>query len=289
MNTTTTSRFDQRHLANHKSAALPAGTVAPDFTLRSTPDQFVSLSDFRGQPVVLAFYPADWSPVCGDQMTLYNEILPEFKELGAELLGISAAKVTLPVAGRDHIQGPVDAPIALLEYGDFECSVCGEVYPVIKEIRRRLGDNLCFAFRHFPMTNVHPHAQRAAEAAEAAGAQGSFWEMHDILFENQDALEDEDLARYAVALGLDARRLMTEVLGGAHTRRVREDFRSGVRGGVNGTPTFFINGERYDGARGLDPLLAALTQPDRKSTRLNSSHGYISYAVFCLKKKKKKK
>ena len=89
MNTTTTSTFDQRHSANLKSAALPAGAVAPDFTLRSTPDQFVSLSDFRGQPVVLAFYPADWSPVCGDQMTLYNEILPEFKELGAELLGIS--------------------------------------------------------------------------------------------------------------------------------------------------------------------------------------------------------
>ena len=89
MNTTTTSRFDERHSAKHKSAALPAGAVAPDFTLRSTPDQFVSLSDFRGQPVVLAFYPADWSPVCGDQMTLYNEILPEFKELGAELLGIS--------------------------------------------------------------------------------------------------------------------------------------------------------------------------------------------------------
>ena len=117
--------------------------------------------------------------------------------------GIPAAKFTLPVAGRDNIQGPVEAPIALLEYGDFECSVCGEVYPVIKEIRRRLGDSLCFAFRHFPMTNVHPYAQRAAEAAEAAGAQGSFWEMHDILFENQDALEDEDLPRYAAALGLD--------------------------------------------------------------------------------------
>jgi protein-disulfide isomerase len=174
--------------------------------------------------------------------------------------GIPAAKFTLPVAGRDHIQGPADAAIALLEYGDFECSVCGEVYPVIKEIRRRLGDDLCFAFRHFPMTNVHPHAEHAAEAAEAAGAQGSFWAMHDLLFENQDALEDEDLARYALALGLDARRLMAEVLSGAHARRVREDFRSGVRGGVNGTPTFFINGERYDGARGLDPLLAALTQ-----------------------------
>ena len=172
---------------------------------------------------------------------------PEF------ITGIPAARFTLPVAGRDHIQGPIDAPIALLEYG--------EVYPVIKEIRRRMGDDLCFAYRHFPMTNVHPYAQHAAEAAEAAGAQGRFWQMHDVLFENQDALEDEDLARYAVELGLDARRLMTEVLGGAHTRRVREDFRSGVRGGVNGTPTFFINGERYDGARGLDPLLAALTQP----------------------------
>jgi peroxiredoxin len=89
MNTITTSGFDQRHLANPKSTVLPAGAVAPGFTLRSTPDQFVSLSDFRGQPVVLAFYPADWSPVCGDQMTLYNEILPEFQELGAELLGIS--------------------------------------------------------------------------------------------------------------------------------------------------------------------------------------------------------
>ena len=177
---------------------------------------------------------------------------PEF------ISGIPSARFTLPVAGRDHIQGPIDAPIALLEYGDFECAVCGEVYPVIKEIRRRMGDDLCFAYRHFPMINVHPRAQHAAEAAEAAGAQGSFWKMHDVLFENQDALEHEDLARYAAALGLDARRLMAEVLGGAYTRRVREDFKSGVRGGVDGTPTFFINGERYDGARGLDPLLAAL-------------------------------
>src|SRR5882672_4041042 len=179
---------------------------------------------------------------------------PEF------ISGIPAARFTLPVAGRDHIQGPVEAPIALLEYGDFECSVCGEVYRVIKEIRRRLGDSLCFAFRHFPMTNVHPYAQRAAEAAEAAGAQGSFWEMHDLLFENQDALEDEALAEYAAALGLDEIRLVREVLSGAYAGRVREDFKSGVRAGVNGTPTFFINGERYDGAKSLEPLLAAMTQ-----------------------------
>jgi protein-disulfide isomerase len=175
--------------------------------------------------------------------------------------GIPASKLTLPVAGRDHIQGPIDAPIALVEYGDFECPVCGEVYPVVKAIQERLDDNLCFAFRNFPLANMHPHAENAAEAAEAGGAQGSFWEMHDVLFENQDALEIDDFARYATALGLDARRLVSEVLAGAYAARVREDFKSGVRGGVNGTPSFFINGERYDGARGLDPLLAALTQP----------------------------
>jgi len=174
---------------------------------------------------------------------------------------IPVSKLTLPIAGRDHIQGPIDAPIALLEYGDYECPYCGEVYPIIKAIQERLGDNLCFAFRNFPLANMHPHSFRAAEAAEAAGAQGKFWEMHDLLFENQDALEDEDLAKYALALGLDARRLMEEVIGGLYTARVREDFKSGTRGGVNGTPSFFVNGERYDGARGLDALLAAVSQP----------------------------
>ena len=118
-------------------------------------------------------------------------------------------KYTLPVAGRDHIQGHVGAPVALLEYGDFECPVCGEVHSVVKVIQDRLGDELCFAYRHFPITSVHPHSAHAAEAADAARAQGRFWAMHDLLYENQDALEDEDLAQYAVALGLDARRPMT--------------------------------------------------------------------------------
>jgi protein-disulfide isomerase len=113
-----------------------------------------------------------------------------------------------------------------------------------------------------PLTNVHPHAEHAAEAAEATGAQGRFWEMHGMLFENQDALDDESLAQYAMALGLDEVRLIREVLTGAYAGRVREDFMSGVRGGVNGTPTLFINGERYDGARGLEPFLAALTHPE---------------------------
>jgi protein-disulfide isomerase len=166
---------------------------------------------------------------------------------------------TTPVAGRDHLQGPADAPIQLLEYGDFECPFCGEAYPLVKEIQEELGERLCFAFRHFPVTTVHPHAEHAAEAAEAAGAQGRFWEMHDLLFENQDDLDDEDLAAYAEVLGLDPRRLRAEVEEGVHRPRVREDFRSGVRNGVNGTPTFFINGQRYDGQRVLDEMLATLT------------------------------
>jgi protein-disulfide isomerase len=130
---------------------------------------------------------------------------------------------------------------------------------MIKAVQERLGNTLCFAFRHFPLTNVHPHSEHAAEAAEAAGAQGKFWMMHDLLFENQDALEDEDLIRYAAALQLSARRLIAEVEASAYATRLREDFMSGIRGGVNGTPTFFINGMRYDGARALNAPLDAVT------------------------------
>ena len=173
---------------------------------------------------------------------------------------IPVSNITLSIAERDHIQGPIDAPSALIEYGDYECSFCGEVYPIIKAIQDRLGDNLCFAFRNFPLANMHPHAEHAAEVAEAAAVQGKFWEMHDMLYENQGALDDEHLAEYATALGLDARGLIAEVQAGSHTARVREDFKSGVRGGVNGTPSFFINGVRYDGAHDLDALLAAVTQ-----------------------------
>lgn len=167
-------------------------------------------------------------------------------------------KLTRPDNERDHIQGQADARVALLEYGDYECPACGQLYPVVKEIQEQLGNELCFAFRNFPLTNVHPHAEHAAEAAEAAGMQGSFWEMHDMLFENQEALEDEALAEYAAALGLDEVRLIREVRAGVYAERVREDFKSGVRAGVNGTPTIFINGARYDGVRTLESLLAAV-------------------------------
>jgi protein-disulfide isomerase len=167
--------------------------------------------------------------------------------------------LTLPDPERDHISGSADGSIRLLEYGDYECPFCGEAQPIVKEIQRRLGDDLLFAFRHFPLTNIHPRSEHAAEAAEAAATQGDFWGMHNTLFENQEALEDEDLATYAADLGLDETRLIREVASSIYAPRIREDFRSGVRGGVNGTPTFFINGERYDGTRDLKNLLNALT------------------------------
>ena len=172
---------------------------------------------------------------------------------------IMTSKLTLPMAKRDHIQGPIDARLALVEYGDYECPYCGEAHPIVKAIQKRLGDRLCFAFRNFPLANMHPHAEHAAEAAEAAGAEDRFWEMHDLLFEHQSALEDEDLAQYASSLGLDADRLISQVLAGAHTARIREDVQGGARSGVNGTPTFFINGVRYDGEPEVDALVAALT------------------------------
>ena len=182
---------------------------------------------------------------------------------------IHSQNLTLPDTDRDHIQGPPDAPIALLEYGDFECPACGMAYRVVKALQEQLADRLCFAFRNFPLTNVHPHAEHAAEAAEAAGSQGRFWEMHDVLFENQEALDDESLIQYANALDLDAERLIKEVLNEAYVARVREDFKAGIRGGVNGTPTFFANGERYDGARDLESFLQVLLNGrGRKTTQI---------------------
>ena len=172
----------------------------------------------------------------------------------------AAAKLKPPVGANDHVQGSAKAPVTLVEYGDYECPYCGEAYSVVKALQKRLGDQMRFVFRNFPLAQAHPHAEHAAEAAEAAGAQGKFWEMHDMLYENQDALEDEDLVRYARALKLDVPRFVKEMEAGTYTERVREDFRSGVRSGVNGTPSFFINGARHDGAFDLASLLAAIEE-----------------------------
>jgi protein-disulfide isomerase len=161
---------------------------------------------------------------------------------------------------RDHIRGPKKAPITLVEYGDFECPYCGEAYPIVEAVRKRRGRQLRFVYRHFPLASAHPRAEAAAQAAEAAGAQGRFWEMHDMLFEHQDALEERDLLTYAQAIGLDLARFVAELAAGTHVARVREDFTSGVRSGVNGTPSFFINGLRYDGARDVESMVAALEE-----------------------------
>jgi protein-disulfide isomerase len=169
------------------------------------------------------------------------------------------SELTIPVTeGRDHIQGPADAPVTLVEYGDFQCPYCGRAYPIVKEVQSRLGDRLRFVFRNFPITTSHPNAEHAAEAAEAAGAQGRFWEMHDHLFENQKRLRDQDLHRYAEELGLDVTRFDQEMADHVYADRVHEDFMGGVRSGVNGTPTFYINGARHDGSYQVDDLVAAL-------------------------------
>lgn len=167
--------------------------------------------------------------------------------------------LTPPVGSRDHAAGPQDAPLTLVEYGDFQCPHCGRAYPIVKDVQRALGSELRFVFRNFPLTNIHPEAEHAAEAAEAAGAQGAFWQMHDRLFERQFALDDDHLLEYATELGLDADRIRGQLEAGAYAARVREDFMSGVKSGVNGTPTFFINGVRYDGSWDREPLLAALS------------------------------
>jgi protein-disulfide isomerase len=168
------------------------------------------------------------------------------------------SRLTTPVSEADHRSGPDDAPVTLVEYGDFECPSCGAAYPIVEGVRRRMGERLRFVFRHFPLTQMHPHAMHAAEAAEAAGAQGKFWQMHGMLFEHQAALEDADLVRYANALHLDGKRFASELASEAHVERIREHIRSGIRSGVNGTPTFFINGVRYDGSWEASDLLAAL-------------------------------
>lgn len=177
---------------------------------------------------------------------------------------MSTGQLTPPVGADDHVAGPEEAPVTLVEYGDFECSYCGMAYPIVRSLQRQLGAQLRFVFRHFPIRESHPHAQHAAEAAEAAAAQGRFWEMHQALFEHQHALDDASLVGYARAIGLDTDRFVRELETGVYVPEVRHDFRNGVRSGVNGTPTFFINGARYDGSwsdegRFLAALRAAAT------------------------------
>jgi protein-disulfide isomerase len=169
------------------------------------------------------------------------------------------AELTLPVSGdRDHIQGREDAAVTLVEYGDYECPYCGAAYPILKQVQARMGERLRFVFRNFPISTSHPHAEQAAEAAEAAGAQGRFWEMHDLLLANQDALEPRHLVGYAEQLGLDVDRFRDELRRRVHAPRVAEDVADADASQVTGTPTFFINGLRHYGAYDMATLEAAI-------------------------------
>ncbi|MGD9093399.1 MAG: Na+/H+ antiporter NhaA [Anaerolineales bacterium] len=171
------------------------------------------------------------------------------------------ASITLPVGDRDHILGPADAPITLVEYGDLECPYCRQVNPVIRELRRRLGGQVRYVFRHFPIRSIHLHAQLAAEATEAAAAQGKFWEMQEYLLEHQEELDETHIYQYARELDLDIEQFQRDLNEHTYASKVQEDFRSGVRSGVNGTPSFFINGKRYDGPWDLESLVEAMEKP----------------------------
>jgi len=171
-------------------------------------------------------------------------------------------RLLVPVNENDHFQGSADAEWILVEYGDYECPVCGQAYPIVKQLQEHLGDQLLFVFRNFPLREIHPSAEHAAEAAEFAAGYGSFWTMHDLLFENQESLEDEVLIGLAAQIGLSASKLRRSLASEIYRGRIDLDFRGGIRSGVNGTPTFFINGVRHDGGFGFDTLLSAIAQAD---------------------------
>jgi peroxiredoxin/protein-disulfide isomerase len=326
------------------SNLLAIGSQAPDFSLRDPMGQITRLSDYRGKSVVLVFYPADWSPVCGDQLGLYNQAFNKIEALDAKLIGIavdshwchaayiSARKLQFPLladfepkgevskqykaydenAGTsaraiyvidgegaiqweylspldvnpgmngflkalrtlkgectdpietledsdlDHIYGASTAAITLLEYGDYECPHCRVAHGEIKKILKHFGLNIRFVFKNFPLSQIHPHAELAAEAAESAAGLGQFWGMHDFLFEHQDDLQLEKLLQYARILGIDDRQLQRDLETRCYLPRVKADFESGIEKGVNGTPSFFINGIRHDGSHDAETLIAVI-------------------------------
>jgi protein-disulfide isomerase len=171
---------------------------------------------------------------------------------------LDSSRLLLPIQLDDHVQGAGDAHYTLVEYGDYECPGCWQLFVAIRDLRAQLGDELRLVFRHYPLSGIHPHAQQAAEAAEAAGAQGRFWEMHELLFINQNNLRTKDLRNYAEQLSLDGQRFREELKNRTYEEQVREDFRRGVANGVYGTPGLFINGIRHNGGMEQETLLAQL-------------------------------
>ena len=164
----------------------------------------------------------------------------------------------VPVTQHDHVRGPANAPVTLVEYGDYECPHCRLAHPIVNAVRQHFARQLRFVFRHFPLSQIHPNAETAAESAEFAGAHGRFWEMHDGIDENQDRLGLPLLFALVRTLGLSELELQSALASGEYEPKVRADFLGGVRSGVNGTPSFFINGERHDGSYAFDDLVAAI-------------------------------
>jgi protein-disulfide isomerase len=168
------------------------------------------------------------------------------------------ATLNIPITTADHFQGPENAELTLTEYGDYECPYCGRAYPIVKRVQKHFGERVRFVFRNFPLKEMHPHAEAAAETAEFAGAHGKFWEMHDLLFENQTRLGEPLFQEFADKLKLSPTELRQALEREEFRPRVRSDFTGGVRSGVNGTPTFFINGQRHNRPFEFEFLVKAL-------------------------------
>jgi protein-disulfide isomerase len=167
-------------------------------------------------------------------------------------------RLSAPVSAKDHIQGDPHAPITLVEYGDYECPSCLQAYPIVKRLQKHFGKRMSFVFRNFPLTQIHPYAEPAAETAEFSATHQKFWEMHDLLYENQERLDDDLLVELSQQLNLDTDELTEALESNQFEPRVRADFSSGVRSGVNGTPTFFINGQRHDGSYDYQSMVEAI-------------------------------
>jgi protein-disulfide isomerase len=170
------------------------------------------------------------------------------------------ASLKVPVAPADHILGDEKAIVTLVEYGDYQCPHCGHAHPIVKKLRKYFGKQLRFVFRNFPLTEIHPLAEPAAEAAEFAGAAGSFWQMHDGIFENQPRLTLPFLNELGTEIGLSADELAASLENHEFLEKIRADFMGGVRSGVNGTPTFFINSRRYEGAPSFEDMVNAIEE-----------------------------
>lgn len=168
------------------------------------------------------------------------------------------ASLQIPVTEADHAKGRPDAPVTLVEYGDYECPHCGAAYPVVKQLQKRFGADLRFVYRNFPLGEIHPNAMNAAMTAEFGAAHGFFWEVHDALFENQQQLGAALYKVIVKELGLAAAQLRAALEANVYIDKIRSDFSGGVRSGVNGTPSFFVNGKRYDGSPDFETMADAL-------------------------------